>query len=319
MSEPVLKAPFPWFGGKSTVASLVWERLGKPKNYVEPFFGSGAMLLARPDWSPDQNWIETVNDKDGFISNFWRAIQADPAAVERHADWPVNENDLHARHSWLVGQKQSLAPRLEGDPDYYDAKIAGWWVWGICIWIGGGWCSGEGPWSVKNGILGKHAEASGITRQLPHLGNAGMGINRMDKSLFGELSARLRRVRVASGDWSRVCGPSVTEKHGLTGIFLDPPYAVADRDNVYLEESFDVAHEVRDWCLANGENPLLRICLSGYDEHADLLKNGWSGVNWKAAGGFANQGENTRGQANSRREMLYFSPHCLGPAQPELF
>lgn len=43
-----LKAPFPWFGGKSKVAGLVWERFGEVENYVEPFFGSGAVLLGRP-------------------------------------------------------------------------------------------------------------------------------------------------------------------------------------------------------------------------------------------------------------------------------
>ena len=43
----MLKAPFPWFGGKSRVADIVWDRFGKVDNYVEPFFGSGAVLLAR--------------------------------------------------------------------------------------------------------------------------------------------------------------------------------------------------------------------------------------------------------------------------------
>lgn len=43
-----LKAPFPWFGGKSTVADLVWQRFGDVPNYVEPFFGSGAVLSLLP-------------------------------------------------------------------------------------------------------------------------------------------------------------------------------------------------------------------------------------------------------------------------------
>ncbi len=45
MSEkeiPTLKAPFPWFGGKSRVAPDVWARFGDVANYVEPFFGGGA-------------------------------------------------------------------------------------------------------------------------------------------------------------------------------------------------------------------------------------------------------------------------------------
>ena len=45
----ILKAPFPYFGGKSRAAALVWPRFGVVRNYCEPFFGSGAMLLARPD------------------------------------------------------------------------------------------------------------------------------------------------------------------------------------------------------------------------------------------------------------------------------
>ena len=44
----MMQVPFPWFGGKSRAAHLVWERFGDLPNYVEPFFGSGAVLLNRP-------------------------------------------------------------------------------------------------------------------------------------------------------------------------------------------------------------------------------------------------------------------------------
>jgi len=131
-----LRAPFPWFGGKSRAAHLVWPRFGDVPNYVEPFAGSLAVLLGRPT-SPR---IETVNDLDVFICNFWRSVTADPEAVAHYADWPVNEADLHARHRWLVNQT-AFREHMKADPEYYDAKIAGWWVWGICQWIGGGWCS----------------------------------------------------------------------------------------------------------------------------------------------------------------------------------
>lgn len=138
----VLKAPFPAFGGKSRVAGLVWPRLSAPhshaRNYVEPFCFSAAMLLLRPD----EPKIETVNDLNAYVANFWRAVQADPEAVAEHADWPVNETDLHSRHAWLV-RSQDAAERLQvvrDDPDYFDARIAGWWCWGACMWIGSGWC-----------------------------------------------------------------------------------------------------------------------------------------------------------------------------------
>jgi hypothetical protein len=44
----VLRAPFPWYGGKSRAAPLIWRAFGNVPNYVEPFAGSLAVLLARP-------------------------------------------------------------------------------------------------------------------------------------------------------------------------------------------------------------------------------------------------------------------------------
>lgn len=139
----MLKAPFPWFGGKSRAAHLIWSRLGDVSNYVEPFAGSLAVMLARPH-TPR---IETVNDRDCYLANFWRALKSDPERVARYADWPVNEADLHARHRWLCSRKR-FAVRMLAEPDYYDAKIAGWWAWGISQWIGGGWCS-KPEWSGR--------------------------------------------------------------------------------------------------------------------------------------------------------------------------
>ena len=326
-----LRAPFPWFGGKAPVADKVWAALGNVAHYVEPFFGSGAVLLARPH-APK---TETVNDLDAMVANFWRAVSADPDAVASFADHPTNETDLHARHAWLVNQRADLNERLHADPEAYDAKIAGWWVWGSCNWIGGGFCSGEGPWQVVDGVLTDtrqrpHLSAGrGIKRQLPHLGDAGQGINRKLPHLsagrgqfirdwMAGLSARLRNVRVACGDWSRVTGPSVLRAGGgVCGVFLDPPYDVTDRVNVYAQES-RVGADVRAWCLANGGDPDLRIVLAGYaGEHDELTKHGWSVIEWKARGGYGSQGDGD-GRANAARERLWLSPHCFG-AKPDLF
>jgi site-specific DNA-adenine methylase len=130
------------------------------------------------------------------------------------------------------------------------------------------------------------------------------------------LAARLERVRVCCGDWSRVTGPSVTWKHGVTAVFLDPPYsAEAGRDNqIYSTDSGTVAHDVRQWCLENGDNPLLRIALCGYSDegHEALEQHGWHAHAWKANGGYGSQGKG-RGRANKHREVIWFSPHCLNP------
>lgn len=176
MTKPVekLKAPFPAFGGKSRIAPLVWPRLSPDwspaRNFIEPFCFSAAMLLLRPD----EPRIETINDLNAFVANFWRAVQRDPEAVAAHADWPVNETDLHARHAWLV-RSHEAAERLEAvrsDPEAFDAKIAGWWCWGACMWIGSGWCE--------------------TSQQIPHMDNCG-------RLVLTPQEADLKRLQLCNG------------------------------------------------------------------------------------------------------------------------
>ena len=318
----MVDAPFPWFGGKRDIAPQVWEALGNVAHYVEPFFGSGAVLLQRPHVSK----FETVNDADGLLANFWRAVSADPELVADHADWPCNEADLHARHIWLVGNRERLTERLMGDADFYDAKAAGWWVWGSCNWIGSGWCSGQGPWvSIEGELtdvrkLPHLSSAQGVNRQLPHL-SEGRGVNRklFITKWFASIADRMRDVRVACGDWSRVTGPAVLDAGGgLTGIFLDPPYSSEEHSIKYADGQPDVARDVLAWCAENGDRPNMRIVLAGYaGEHDSLTEIGWSAVHWKARGGYGSQGDG-RGRENSARERLWLSPHCMGVA-PDLF
>ena len=322
-----LNAPFPWFGGKSRAAELIWNALGDCQNYVEPFAGSLAVLLARPHAAR----TETVNDLDCMIANVWRAIREAPEEVARWADWPVNEADLHARHQWLVDQL-AFRERMKTDPDFFDAKIAGWWCWGICQWIGSGWCDGamerKRP-GLAAGGKGVHrqrprlaAGGMGVHRQLPHISDSGIGVHRATPlyDWMAALSERLRRVRVCCGDWRRVLGPSPTVHVGLTGVLLDPPYsAEAGRDNnLYREESRDVAHDVREWAIEHGGNPMLRIALCGYEgEHA--MPAGWRVVEWRPPGGYGTQRRDGSNE-NQARERLWFSPACLrARGQGDLF
>jgi len=313
-----LVAPFPYFGGKRWAAELVWPMFGPVRNYVEPFGGSLALLLAAPLGSR----IETINDTNCFIINFWRSIQSDPEGVAKCADSPVSEVDLEARHSFLVNQSKSLRERLH-NPKFYDPQLAGWWVWGACCWIGSGWCLGDGPWISNGAELTKRTKFQkenaeiGIRRALPSLGNAGTGIHRRLPKIgdrgrtqflvqwFRALCDRIRHVRIVCGDFSRVLTSSVTENHGITAVFLDPPYgADSITKGLYLDEG-NAAVRVRAWCLANGENPKLRIALCGYEAEHNLP--GWTVVAGKANGGYGN----ATGNINKRRERIWFSPHCV--------
>ena len=299
-----LAAPFPYFGGKSLACETVWAAFGAVDNYVEPFCGSAAMLLG----APDGKRTETINDADGFVANFWRAVAADAEAVAEAADWPTNEADLFARHSWLVRQRDGMLERLQADPAWFDAKVAGWWCWGACNWIGSGWCSGTGPW-VHDG------ERLVDARKLPHLGDAGRGRGAYIRQWFGLLQARMRDVRVACGDWRRVLTPSVTTRHGLTSVFLDPPYTKGAMDYGAGGMGLGIADDVRAWCLKNGADPMLRIVLCGHaGEHDELLAAGWSVREWTARKGYAVTEEAVE---NSASETLWCSPHCVPERQKQ--
>jgi hypothetical protein len=165
----------------------VWQALGDCSHYVEPFAGSLAVLLNRPHVANRTYYSETVNDLDALLVNFWRAIQADPQAVAEAASWPVTEIDKHARGCALLKWRENEArERMAGDPEFYDAKMAGWWVWCVCVTIGG-WGLGGPWWPDADGKLRKRprgwqkqqaAESDpGVVGNRPHLSNNGMGVN----------------------------------------------------------------------------------------------------------------------------------------------
>jgi site-specific DNA-adenine methylase len=319
-----LRSPYPWFGGKARIAAEVWKRFGDVRNYVEPFFGGGATLLARPQ---PFDGTETINDLNGWVCNFWRAIQRDSELVARYADWPVSELDLQARGDWLFygAAAKDFIERLRADASYCDFQIAGWWVWGICCWIGTGWGPRKIPHLSNAGRCVNRGRphlidaGQGVNRQLPHLSDAGQGVNRQLPHISNagqamaeylrDLAERMRKVRVCCGDWSRVCSPCVTTRLGVTALFLDPPYVATDRADCYgSTEDRDVGHQVAAWCREHQDDPKLRIALCGYAGDYGKLP-GWTCLPWKTNGGYASQ--SSVGMDNSRRERIWFSPHCL--------
>ena len=200
---------------------------------------------------------------------------------------------------------------------------------------------GDGP-RVGHGV---HKD---LHQTRPHLSNAGAGVNRPLGALpsiggcdgtgvgYGRgvhsragrqfdglvawmeaLADRLRFVRVICGDFARVLSPAVTTSHGLTGVFLDPPYARDMRAaRIYeSEESKNtphaetVAQRAAAWARANGDDPLLRIALAGLEGEHDMP--GWTCFAWKSSGGYGNQTAAGRGKENAARERIWFSPHCL--------
>lgn len=64
--------PFGWYGGKFSHLDWLLPMLPSCHHYCEPFGGSAAVLLNRPS-SP----VETYNDLDGEVMNFFRVLRDD--------------------------------------------------------------------------------------------------------------------------------------------------------------------------------------------------------------------------------------------------
>ena len=310
-----LRAPFSYFGGKSKVASDVWKLLGNDLDfYVEPFAGSLAVLLGRPE----AKGIEIANDLDMYITNFWRAVQYNPEEVAKFADSPINEIDLTSRHLWLITEGYESLKKLWTDPLYYDSKIAGWWVWGQCSWIASGWCDRKGPWSLDaQGNLNKVKDHPGVYKKRPVLsGGIGIFSDRLLHENLPEylkkLAFRLRDVKILCGDWERTLTDGCFGGGDIKiGIFLDPPYteAAGRKDNLYSVDSLDVGTEVYEWVMNHCNDNRFRIALCGYDgEYA--MPVDWYKYTWTARAAYQGHNANGKSQENRKKEVIWFSPNC---------
>ena len=288
--------PYVWFGGKRAVADLVWQRFGDIGYYVEPFFGGGAVYLLRPSWHRRAH--ELINDVNGFVVNFWRAIKWNPDGILDYVDWMINDLDKHAKQEWLANQYEALKDRLIADPHYYDCKIAGWWAWGINAHVGSGWC--ERP----------------LARSRCELGRRGINwlTDRTELSNYlHSLSQRLRNAIVTCLDWHKAISLAATLNNWdrfTIGLFLDPPYRQNMRDDrIYMEDDASISDACRQFCTEHS-NSKMRIALCGFEgEHNELERYGWAKIEWMARGGYNNQAKQQDG--NSRHnERIWFSPSC---------
>lgn len=279
-----MKPLHPYFGGKRRAAAEVWAALGNVSRYVEPFLGSGAVLLA----SPHRPLSELVNDRDHHIANLWRSLQRDPDEVWRVASAPCSEVELRARHAWLAAWE---APDLS-DLDACDPYAAGVWLWAACVAIGGG------SRDLRRGDHGAGVKAPTWAPQD-----------------WRDVVDRIARVQVLCGDWSRCVTLAALywKSTPSVGVFLDPPYGVGFHVD-YEDGTGDTARDVWAWAVDHGHNPRLRIVVAGYDDGREI-PDGWRVVERAEKGGFGNQ---VATNANRKRERLWLSPHCLGGEQAVL-
>ena len=291
---------FPYVGGKYTIAPEINRRFGEVDTRIDAFTGSSSWILASP---PVKH--EIVNDLDGYVVNYLRAVKYAPDEVARHLDFPRAELELVARHHYVRDRLPELIAKLGGDPDYYDPVLAARWAYVMAhkydpsLNKSGGWLVHDGRLIYERGA----GRIRGSLNSRPSL-LARLVKERRVSEYVAALSERLRNVCIFWNDFVVVAGKAKQPEFGVVGILLDPPYPRHLHNYDYDTDGADVWHRAARWAVSNGDNPRLRIAVCGYnDAESDaLFPSGWARFVWRRSG---------IGQ-NKDRECIWFSPHCGG-------
>lgn len=106
-----MSTPAKYFGGKTRLAPTIAKLLPAHRVYLEPFFGSGAVLFAK---RPTPH--EIVNDADANLVAFFRCLRDDP--------------DELTRLCWLTpyARDEYMAALLTDEPMPDMERARRWWV-----------------------------------------------------------------------------------------------------------------------------------------------------------------------------------------------
>jgi len=200
MDEAKIGAIAPWFGSKRTLAPAILEELGEHRVYWEPFCGSAAVLLAKP-----QSSMETVNDLHGDLTNLARVIQhrhEGPRLYRRLRRAPASE-----------GVFKDAVEVVKGECGEFDLDRA--FAYFVVSWLG------------RNGLAGTRVgqkNGAGHSFCVRYTANGGQTGKRW-ASAVGSIPAwsrRLREVTILRRDAFAVL--EKIDDTPTTAIYVDPPY-----------------------------------------------------------------------------------------------
>ena len=232
-----MKAIAKYPGSKWSLADWIIRFFPEHHSYLEPFFGSGAVLFNKP-----RSNIETVNDLDGNVVNLFEWIKKDPERLAHEIYYTpyarqVYEQVYQEKPVDSIGQAVNFYIRLNmGHGFRTTGEKVGW----------------------KNDVQGR--ERAYAAQDWIHL---------PDKIM--QAAERLRGVQIENRPAAELI-PRFNHRSVL--IYCDPPYMLQTRHGKqYMHEMDDKDHEELLKLLLEHKGPVL---ISGYDTelYRDML-SGW--------------------------------------------
>lgn len=230
-----MKAIAKYPGSKWSIADWIIGFFPEHHSYLEPFFGSGAVLFNKP-----RSDIETINDVDGDVVNLFKWIKKDPERLAHEIYWTPYARAIYEDAFASV----PLADSIEKAVNFY-----------IRLNMGHGFRTTGERVGWKNDVQGREKAYA-----------AQDWINLPNKIM--QAAQRLRGVQIENSPAvdliQRFNFPNVL-------IYADPPYLLSTRHGKqYRYEMDNQAHEELLTVLLQHKGPAL---ISGYDTelYQDML------------------------------------------------
>lgn len=243
VSRPALR----YFGGAWLRAAWIaafFPPAGGPghRGYLEPCAGAASVLFHKPPCK-----VETLNDLDGRVVNFFRVLRDRPAElIEAIELTPWGEDEYH----------RALRPCRRPLEDARRFFLICW------ASVRGGPNPGPGDFRWQKALTRRSAATQDVAR--------------LDQ--LHEAAARLRRTQIMNRDALDLIGDVIhADKTGDYLIYFDPPYLHGTRTNRrgYRHEVDDDWHVAAAGLLRRARGP---VVVSGYPSplYAELYEaHGW--------------------------------------------
>ena len=235
-----MRAIIKYPGAKWSMADWIISKFPEHHSYLEPFFGSGAVLFKK-----ERSHIETINDLDGDVINLFEWIQRDPEQLARSIYSTPYARDVYEK---AFAERYTETDSLKRALNFY-----------IRMMMGHGFRTTGEKVGWKNDVQGREkAYAARDWCTLP------------DRLM--QAFERLRMVQIENRPASEVIQrfnyPNVL-------IYADPPYLLSTRHGKqYRCEMTDDDHVELLYLLKEHKGP---VVISGYPSNLyDDLLSDWN-------------------------------------------
>jgi DNA adenine methylase len=121
-----MKTPIGYYGGKQNLVKEILPLLPAHKQYVEPFFGGGAVYFAKP-----KSENECINDLNFWAVTFYECVKLHFEELQARIQATLHSEALHEAAEEIL--KKAIPPPLFGTSGEKEEKIAiAWAFWVQC-------------------------------------------------------------------------------------------------------------------------------------------------------------------------------------------